>query len=390
MSAQSWLNRIWYLQDAPPPWLVPLSGLFGAGTKLRRWLYAKNIRAAVRLSRPVVVVGNLSVGGTGKTPVVCWLVERLQELGYRPGVVTRGYGGSNRAPHLVRESDDAAAVGDEPLLLARRTRAPVAVGRDRPAAAQILVDAGCDVIVSDDGLQHYALSRDCEIVVIDAERGFGNGHLLPAGPLREGASRLATVDAIVVNGTGVGTGTGQPAGGEPGAALTAWGGQPHRVFGMHLKASQAVSLLDSSARDLHAFAGQRVHAVAAIGNPRRFFRMLRSFGLQVSPHELPDHAAVESADIEFGDSLPVLMTEKDAVKCQRLARAQHWYVPVSVCFDRVASDGVANDGVAGDGAANDRVAPDGGAQLLDIVIRSIATRSSATRSIAAGAKGNHG
>jgi len=361
MSAQSWLNRVWYVRDAPPPWLLPLAGLFGAVSKLRRWLYLKNIRGSVRVSRPVVVIGNLSVGGTGKTPLVCWLVERLQELGYRPGVVTRGYGGSNRVARLVRESDDAAVVGDEPLLLARRTRAAVAVGRERPAAARMLVDAGCDVIVSDDGLQHYALYRDCEIVVIDAERGFGNGHLLPAGPLREGKSRLAKVDAIVVNGASAGTGAGQPARFDPtGAGLRGGeppGSQPRRVFGMHLRASQAVALLDSRSRNLGEFAGQSVHAVAGIGNPQRFFAMLCALGIQAIPHELPDHAALKPEDIEFGDDRPVLMTEKDAVKCAGFARAQHWYVPVIVNFEI-----------------------DGGLRLLDIV----------TRSIGKPAQGNHG
>jgi tetraacyldisaccharide 4'-kinase len=339
MSAQSWLNRIWYERDAPPSWLLPLAGLFGTVSELRRWLYLKNIRGSVRVSRPVVVIGNMSVGGTGKTPLVCWLVERLQELGYKPGVVTRGYGGSNRVPRLVRASDDAAVVGDEPLLLVRRTRAAVAVGRERTAAARILVEEGCDVIVSDDGLQHYALCRDCEIVVIDAQRGFGNGHLLPAGPLREDKSRLAKVDAIVVNG------------GDP------QGGQPRRVFGMHLRGSQAVSLLDSSARDLRDFAGQSVHAVAGIGNPQRFFAMLRALAIEVIPHELPDHAALKPKDIEFGDDRPVLMTEKDAVKCVAFARAQHWYVPVLVNFEI-----------------------DGGLRLLDIV----------TQSISRPAQGNHG
>jgi tetraacyldisaccharide 4'-kinase len=356
MSAQSWLNRIWYVRDAPPAWLLPLEGVFGAGTRLRRWLYRKHLRGSVRLSRPVVVVGNLSVGGTGKTPVVCWLVERLKELGLRPGVVTRGYGGSNRAPRLVRESDDAMLVGDEPLLLVRRTRALVAVGRRRAAAAQMLVDAGCDVIVSDDGLQHYALSRDCEIVVIDAERGFGNGHLLPAGPLREGKRRLASVDAIVVNDAGAAAAAGEPWRGAP------QGGQARPVFNMRLKATQAVSLLDSSTRNLREFSGQEVHAVAGIGNPQRFFRMLRTFGMQVSPHELPDHAVLKPQDIEFGDGRPVLMTEKDAVKCASVARAQHWCVPVSVSFEI-----------------------DGGAQFLEIVSRCLATRS-----MSGPAEGNHG
>jgi tetraacyldisaccharide 4'-kinase len=320
MSAQSWLNRVWYLKAKPPAWLLPLEALFAAASSLRRILYAANIRAATQLACPVIVVGNLSVGGTGKTPLVCWLLERLRERGFRPGVVTRGYGGSNRAPRRVRESDDAALVGDEPVLLARRTHAPVVVGRDRPAAAQMLIDEGCNVIVSDDGLQHYALARDCEIVVVDAERKFGNGHLLPAGPLREGMSRLAKVDAIVVNGGAAGV---APLGAAAGKA----------VLAMQIKASQALSLCELTPRALTEFAGQALHAVAGIGNPARFFSMLRAAGLQITPHELPDHAALRPADIEFGDGLPVLMTEKDAVKCAAFAKPQHWYVPVSADFE---------------------------------------------------------
>jgi tetraacyldisaccharide 4'-kinase len=240
------------------------------------------------------------------------------------------------------------------------------VGPERPAAAQILVDAGCDVIVSDDGLQHYALRRDCEIVVIDAERGFGNGHLLPAGPLREDRSRLAKVDAIIVNGASAGTARFDPTGGQAVRGGEPRRAGPSRVFGMHLQASQAVSLLDSNPRldskprDLREFSGQSVHAVAGIGNPQRFFTMLRAFGMQVIPHELPDHAVLGPADIEFGDGRPVLMTEKDAVKCAAFAKVQHWYVPVSAGFG------------AGEGA-----------QLLGIVTRLIGEHGGA-------AQGNHG
>ena len=320
MSAQSWLNRVWYRKAKPPAWLLPLEALFGAASSLRRVLYCANICSATQLACPVIVVGNLSVGGTGKTPLVCWLMQQLRERGFTPGVVTRGYGGSNRAPRRVRESDDATLVGDEPLLLARRTHAPVVVGRDRSAAAQMLIDAGCNVIVSDDGLQHYALARDCEIVVVDAERQFGNGHLLPAGPLREGLGRLAKVDAIVVNGGAAGA-----------ASLAAAAGKA--VLAMQIKASQALSLGELAPRALAEFSGQAVHAVAGIGNPARFFSMLRAAGLKVTPHELPDHAAIQPADIEFGDGLPVLMTEKDAVKCTAFAKPAHWYVPVSADFE---------------------------------------------------------
>lgn len=312
MSVQSWLNRIWYDGAPPPWWLMPLSLAYGAVAGSRRFLYAKGLRKSTRVSLPVVVVGNLSVGGTGKTPLVCWLVARLAALGFKPGVVTRGYGGSSAAMRLVEPSDDPQVVGDESIVLARRTRVPVAIGRDRPAASQLLVNAGCDVIVSDDGLQHYALARDCEIVVIDGDRRFGNGWLLPAGPLRETPARLAAADAIVVNG---------------GRALL------DGAFSMRFEAKNAFSLIGGTVKALDEFAGGSVHAVAGIGNPERFFNMLRARGIEVVGHPLPDHAPMQAADIFFADARPVLMTEKDAVKCRRIAGPHHWYVPVSASFD---------------------------------------------------------
>jgi tetraacyldisaccharide 4'-kinase len=271
----------------------------------------------------VIVVGNLSVGGTGKTPLVCWLVERLRDLGFKPGVVTRGYGGSSRDARLIEPTDDPNVVGDEPILLARRTGAPVAVGRDRPTASQMLIDAGCDVVVSDDGLQHYALARDCEIVVIDGERRFGNGRLLPAGPLRETPQRLATADAVVVNGG--------PVAAMGGAALDG-------ALRMRLEARTAVSLIGGAHKPLDEFAGHSVHAVAGIGNPERFFNLLRAHGIEVAAHPLPDHARLRAADIGFDDRLPVLMTEKDAVKCAAIAGPCHWYVPVTASFGGGDSD----------------------------------------------------
>ena len=312
MSVQSWLNRIWYDRATPPWWLLPLSLTYGAVAGSRRYLYATRLRKATRIASPVVVIGNLSVGGTGKTPLVCWLSARLNELGFKPGVVTRGYGGSSGSVRLIGASDDPNAVGDESILLARRTGRPVAIGRDRPAASQLLVNAGCDVIVSDDGLQHYALARDCEIVVIDGDRRFGNGWLLPAGPLRETPARLAAADAIVVNG---------------GRALL------DGAFSMRLEANSACSLIGQRAKPLDEFAGSSVHAVAGIGNPERFFNMLRAHGIEVAGHPLPDHALLRAADIFFADERPVLMTEKDAVKCARIAGPQHWYVPVSASFE---------------------------------------------------------
>jgi tetraacyldisaccharide 4'-kinase len=312
MSIQSWLNRIWYDGASPPWWLLPLALGYGAASGSRRYLYAKGLRKSTRLSSPVVVVGNLSVGGTGKTPLVCWLVARLAALGFKPGVVTRGYGGSARSARLVDSSDDPNVVGDESILLARRTRAPVAIGRNRPAASQLLVSAGCDVVVSDDGLQHYALARDCEIVVIDGDRRFGNGWLLPAGPLRETPARLADADAIVVNG---------------GRALL------DGALSMRLEAKSARTVIGDTALALDAFGGRSVHAIAGIGNPERFFNMLRAHGIEVLGHPLPDHAHLHSADISFADERPVLMTEKDAVKCAGIAGPHHWYVPVAASFD---------------------------------------------------------
>jgi tetraacyldisaccharide 4'-kinase len=316
-SAHAWLNRVWYERAAPPWWLIPPSLLYAAVAGSRRRLYAKGLRRVRRLACPVIVVGNLTVGGTGKTPLVCWLTARLRELGFVPGVVTRGHGGAERAPRLIRASDDPLAVGDEPILLARRTGAAVAIGRKRPAAAQLLIEAGCNVIVSDDGLQHYALARDFELVVIDGDRRFGNGWLLPAGPLREDRARLAAADAIVVNG---------------GRALL------EGAFSMRLEAGAAVALVGGRRMPLEAFAGERAHAVAGIGHPERFFNMLRAHGIEVAGHPLADHARITAEDIRFGDERPVLMTEKDAVKCDAAADRRHWYVPVTACFEGAESN----------------------------------------------------
>ncbi|HTB88205.1 MAG TPA: tetraacyldisaccharide 4'-kinase [Steroidobacteraceae bacterium] len=331
MSAQSWLDKFWY-GDVPPPWWMRLlSAVYGALTGIRRSAYSWRFARSTRLACPVVVVGNLTVGGTGKTPLVCWLAGQLIELGFKPGVVSRGYGGSSRAPRLVQGSDNSDKVGDEAILLVRRSRVPVATGRNRPAAAQLLINAGCDVIVSDDGLQHYALQRDCEIIVIDGDRRFGNGRLLPAGPLRETPSRLQHADAVVINGGDA---------------------ESDGAVRMRLLATNAVAMKYGTAKPLREFSGQPVHAIAAIGNPQRFFAMLRAVGISVLEHPLPDHAKLGIDDISFADDLAVLMTEKDAVKCRDIAGPHHWYVPVSVAF------------AAGDAA-----------KLRGIVARSVETRA---------------
>lgn len=312
VTVQGWINRIWYGRR-PLWWAVPASLLFAGVTFLRRCLYRNGWLPQKRLSCPVIVVGNLSVGGTGKTPLVCWLTRQLHQRGWLPGIVIRGHGGSQRAPCLIENGDeaDAARLGDEAVLLARRTGRPVAVGRNRPAAAQQLIDIGCNVIISDDGLQHYRLMRDVEIVVVDGDRGLGNGWMLPAGPLREPGSRLESVDAIIVNG-----GRGQVAG----------------ALGMTLDADEAVALVGDRRRPLSDFSGSRVNAVAGIGNPERFFNMLRTHGVQVTGRALDDHVVLTRSMITFDDDLPVLMTEKDAVKCSALADARHYYVPVSARF----------------------------------------------------------
>jgi tetraacyldisaccharide 4'-kinase len=311
MAAHDWFNRVWYEGAATPWWLKPFSAVYGGVSAVRRLAYRRRLIRAAPLTCPVIVVGNLTVGGTGKTPLVCWLAEQLTQSGYRPGIVTRGYGGSARKPRLILPTDRADVVGDEAVLLARRSRAPVATGRDRPSAARQLIDTGCDVILSDDGLQHYALARDAEIVVVDGDRRFGNGRLLPAGPLREATTRLRGVDAVVVNG---GSGEGEGA------------------LRMRLLATSAVSIKYGTVKPLREFSGQRLHAVAAIGNPQRFFATLRSVGIEPIEHPLPDHAPLKRDDISFADGLAVLMTEKDAVKCSEIAGPDHWYVPVNVAF----------------------------------------------------------
>lgn len=299
------LESAWYGDARPPWWTWPLAALYGALVRLRGWLYRIGVLRSVRLPVPVIVVGNISVGGTGKTPLTIALAGALRARGYRPGVVSRGHGGRQREPLLLDDRPAPAEVGDEPCLI-RASGVPVAIGRARPAAARLLLDAGCDVLIADDGLQHYALARDVEICVIDGTRRFGNGHLLPVGPLREPRSRLARVDFRVCNG-------GSPADGE---------------FPMQLLGDEAVALQDGERRPLGQFAGQRVHAVAAIGNPSRFFASLRVAGIEPIEHAFVDHHAFVAADLDFGNRLPVLMTDKDAVKCRHFARPDWWRVPV--------------------------------------------------------------
>ncbi len=310
------LQQIWYRTTPPPLALRPLSWLFGLSVQLRRAAYERGWRHSGRLQRPVVVVGNLTVGGSGKTPLVIWLSARLRAEGLAPGIVLRGYGGTaarGSTPLRVEPESDPDVVGDEAVLLRRRTGVPVAVCRQRLRAAKLLLDAGANVILSDDGLQHLAMARDFEIAVVDAERGFGNGYLLPAGPLREPRQRIEHVDAVVLNGAA-----------DSDQALSL-----RSAFRMDLVGNTLVPLGGGDPRPLASFAGQRVHAVAGIGNPQRFFSTLRAAGLTVLEHPFPDHHRYRDAQIRFADGLPVLMTEKDAVKCSKLGGADYWFLPVA-------------------------------------------------------------
>jgi tetraacyldisaccharide 4'-kinase len=279
---------------------------------LRRLAYALRLFKSARAGIPVIAIGNLTVGGSGKTPLAIHVAELLKAQRWSPAIVSRGYGGSVSAPRGVSLASDPAEVGDEPVLMARRSGCPVWVGPDRVAviAALRLEHPECDLVILDDGLQHYALRRDIEIAVVDA-RGFGNGFMLPAGPLREPRTRLWTVDAVVAHGT-----------------------DQVKGYSMRLEGDEVHRATDArERRPVRAFAGQRVHAVAGIGDPNRFFLHLAKLGVTVVPHPFPDHHPFRAADLDFGDDAPVLMTEKDAVKCKRFAKPQHWILPVRALPD---------------------------------------------------------
>ena len=309
------LHSYWYDRRAFTVFLIPLSWIYCFVVFLRRKAYKSGLFKIKRFDIPVIVVGNITAGGTGKTPLVIWLVNFLRKAGYFPAIVSRGYKGQAKSwPQQVRTDSDPVMVGDEAVMLARRCQCPVAVGPDRVAAAiGLLKYSDCDVIVSDDGLQHYALGRNIEIAVIDGVRRFGNGYCIPAGPLREPVTRLKEVDFVVVNG----------------------GGVMRLEYSMALVAGQLHNLLDNSLiQHPDNFRDQQVHAVAGIGNPDRFFRHLKSLGLNIIEHPFPDHHLFTAQDIRFDDDFPVLMTEKDAVKCKRFASNRHWYLPVDAQPDR--------------------------------------------------------
>ena len=312
---RAWLTRSWYPGPAHA-WLAPLSGLFAAITAARRFAYRHGLLRSFHPGVPVIVVGNLTVGGTGKTPLVVWLVQQLQAQGNKVGVVLRGYGGRVRAPMRVTADSSAELVGDEAVLIAQRTACLVAVGARRVDAARLMVDGGCDILISDDGLQHLALRRDLALVVVDGTRGFGNGALLPRGPLREPLACLQQADAVVINGPDR-------------AGLAAHLAAP---LHMHYEVSELRAVGGTGTRPLATLAGSVLHAVAGIGNPQRFFALLREHGCEVTEHAFSDHHRFTASDLAFGDARQIVMTEKDAVKCRAFATEGMWYLPVTAGF----------------------------------------------------------
>lgn len=304
------MPSFWLSDGALARLLRPAEWVFRVLAGLRRrWLS----RRAIPVGVPVIIVGSIFVGGSGKTPLVIWLAERARMQGYRPGIVTRGYGGSGRGCHRVRADSDPAVVGDEAVMIARMAGVPVVTGRDRVAAVNKLVATGeCDLVIADDGLQHYRLDRDVEIVVLDGARGVGNGRCLPAGPLREPAGRLSEVALVVTNG---------PRRGD------------QATSGFELAASSPLSVAGGGDKRRAPIAGDRVHAVAGIGDPERFFQALERLGFSVTRHAFPDHHAFKARDLSFTDKRCVLMTAKDAIKCEPFDDGRLWFVPVRLVPD---------------------------------------------------------
>jgi len=307
-SIEETFENIWYGHHPAALGLKPLAWLYCGIGAARKAAYTSGLLSSYKAEVPVVVVGNITSGGTGKTPLVIWLVEYFRSLGYQPGVVARGYRGRAKSwPQQVRPDSDPVVVGDEPIVIARRAGCPVAVGPRRgEAVAALLEHADCDIVISDDGLQHYALERSYEIVVLDGIRRIGNGNFLPAGPLRESAARLDSVDLVVTNG------------------IAARG-----EFAMKYVAEYAQNIRTGEQIALEEFADKEVHGVAGIANPQRFYSMLRAKGFRVTPHSFRDHAWFRKSDFDFADQRPILMTEKDAVKCEHLGLSECWFVPIA-------------------------------------------------------------
>lgn len=306
-----WLKRISFMSLILLPWSI----LFMAIVVMRKALYRAGIKKQMHFNVPVVVVGNFVVGGTGKTPLVLALVKLLVSKGYKPGIVSRGYGVDKlEQPIFVHSNNDPSEVGDEPVLLANRAQVPMVVCADRPLAVQhLLNNSDCDIVLSDDGMQHFPLGRDIEIVVVDGERKFGNGLCLPAGPLREPLMGLNRADWIVCNGK----------------LLSRKLRLAKKLVLMTLVPQAIINVSDpTKTLDPESMHDKKIHAVAGIGNPGRFFKELKALGFSIIEHPFPDHYRYKRQDLDFGEDELVVMTEKDAVKCKSFLDERHFYVPI--------------------------------------------------------------
>ena len=319
------IEKIWFKKHPAKYWLVPLllplTVIFFLLSSARRFAFNLGLLKSYKLNKPVIVVGNIGIGGNGKTPVVIHLVELTKTLGFKPGVISRGYGGNAEFyPYLLNENSTSSQAGDEPVLIYQRCQVPVVVGADRVANAQMLIEQGCNIIISDDGLQHYRLQRDLELIVIDGKRLFGNGLLLPAGPLREGTWRLQQADLLIYNG------------GKPSNPKVL----EDNSLQMTLAANELIHIKTGNKISLESFLKQwqAVNAIAGIGDPQRFFDTLQTLNFNVMKQQgFIDHKDFNTDDFnQFKTDLPLLMTEKDAVKCQVFAQDNWWYLPVNAQF----------------------------------------------------------
>jgi tetraacyldisaccharide 4'-kinase len=326
------IEKVWF-NNHPAKWLLvpillPLTAVFWLLSSLRRISFKFGVSKSYQLSKPVIVVGNIGVGGNGKTPIVIYLVELTRSLGLTPGVISRGYGGqAPHYPYLVNNDSTTLAAGDEPVLIQQRCQVAVAVGSDRIASAELLIAQGCNIIISDDGLQHYRLQRDLELIIVDGKRLFGNGLLLPAGPLREGQWRLPKSDLVIYNGK-------------------AYNGKEAKdtqemsfpTLHMSLRVTEVCNLLTGERINLPDFItlNTSVNAIAGIGAPQRFFDTLTANKLKItSQKSFVDHHSFTLADFKgFDDNIALLMTEKDAVKCRGFCKANWWYLPVDAAFSQ--------------------------------------------------------
>ena len=310
---ENWFQKQWERLTLWHIILIPLSWFFGSVVWLRKSFYQSGWLESYRFPVPVIIVGNITVGGTGKTPFVIWLATQLKQQGYSPGIICRGYGGSTSLVQEVFAQSNPTESGDEPVLIAKRTQCPVFVGANRVAAGQLLLKTHpqCNIILSDDGLQHYRLQRDFEIALMNSEDAFGNGHLLPAGPLREKKARLQMVDAIV----------------ESGSSQVNQKNMPP-IFYMQLSGEIFSRINEAEHKPSSFFADKKLVAIAGIGKPARFFKQLRMLGLMFEQYTFPDHHTFTAQDLVRFRDKTLLMTEKDAVKCLAFDNENAWYLPV--------------------------------------------------------------